>query len=175
MLLTNRTLPPWLPLLLLAACEPAEADDDDHGALVAEVSSDECASGLRWVGGDEESPRMHPGGDCIGCHAREGEGPRYLVAGTVHDLLTEANDCFGVEGATVEITDADGRQWSLPTNEAGNFFLPQSEGPVAMPFRAAVLMDGMRLEMAAPQTVGSCATCHTAEGAMGAPGRVLAP
>lgn len=176
----DRRRPPWLlllaPLLLPLACDAFEGEeDDDEAALVAEVSADECASGLRWVGGDEESPRMHPGGDCIGCHQDEGEGPDYLVAGTVHSLLGEADGCFGVEGAEVEITDADGRVWSLPTNEAGNFYLSANDGPLSPPYRAAVLMDGQRMEMAAPVSEGSCATCHTAQGLSGAPGRVVGP
>lgn len=162
-----------LPVALaLWACESDESDESDDG-LVVEVPEQECASGLRWVGGDEESPRMHPGGDCIGCHESRGEGPRYLVAGTVYELLDEPDDCFGIEGATVEITDDDGQVWSLPTNAAGNFYLPQSEGPLAFPYVAAVILDGRRVEMLSRQSSGRCATCHTATGRQGAFGRVV--
>ena len=166
-----------LLLCVAGACELEEVDDDggEHGELVAQVPGDECVSGLRWVGGDEESPRMHPGGDCIGCHASRGEGPRYLVAGTVFEQLGEPDDCFGIDGVTVEITDAEGRTWSLATNDAGNFFLPAGEGPLALPYRAAVVVDGARTEMATPQSEGSCATCHTAGGAGGAAGRIIVP
>lgn len=163
-------------LLLASACVIEEHDEEgEDGPLVAEVSSEQCNAGLRWVGGDEESTRMHPGGDCIGCHASRGEGPRYLVAGTVFEMLDEPDDCFGLEGVTVEITDAEGRTWSLPTNDAGNFFLAAQDGPVAMPYRAALVAEGVRAEMATPQSTGSCATCHTATGAQGAPGRIIAP
>lgn len=168
----------WSSCIVVAAgaCELEEDDDDgEHGGLVAQVPGDECVSGRKWVGGDEESTRMHPGGDCIGCHERSGEGPRYLVAGTVFEQLGEADDCFGLDGVTVEITDADGKEWTLTTNDAGNFYLPQSQGPLAMPYRAAVVMDGVRTEMATAQSEGSCATCHSATGAQGAPGRVIVP
>ena len=38
---------------------------------------------MKWTVGDRESPEMHPGRSCIDCHAK-GEGPRFLVAGTVY-------------------------------------------------------------------------------------------
>ena len=167
-----------LPSLLLAtwACEiGGEEQEQQQGGLVAQVSNDECASGLRWAGGDEESPRMYPGRECVGCHQQRGEGPSYLIAGTVYEMVHEADDCFGLDGVTVEITDANGSQWSLPTNDAGNFFLSESQGPVAFPYRAAVVMGGNRVEMVTPQSDGRCLTCHTSTGAMGAAGRIMAP
>ncbi len=174
----RRALPLLLlaaPFAALAACDPEIGDDDDEGPLVAEVSTQECVSGRKWVGGDEESARMHPGGDCMGCHDQSGEGPTYLVAGTVFDLLTEPTDCFGVDGVSVEITDASGNNWSLATNEAGNFYLPEDDGPLVPPYEAAVVMDGMRLAMVTPQSNGNCASCHTAAGSGGAPGRIIVP
>ncbi len=164
-----------LPVFALGACDSLEPDDDEGGAQVAEVSNQECVSGKKWVGGDEESPLMHPGGDCMGCHESRGEGPTYLVAGTVYELMAEPDECYGVDAVTVEIVDADGREWSLPTNDAGNFWLSEGDGPIALPYRAAVVSNGMRLEMATAQAQGNCASCHTAAGAQGAPGRVVAP
>jgi cytochrome c553 len=149
--------------------------EPDEGDLVAEVSTDECLSGRKWIGGDEESARMHPGGDCIGCHEREGEGPRYLVAGTVYESVAELDDCFGLAAALVEITDAEGREWSLRTNDAGNFFIEDHDGPLALPYTAKVVFDGMELAMATPQSDGACATCHTENGANQAAGRIFVP
>jgi len=169
------------PGLVSWGCDPGEREEQEGGeksegnGLVAEVPGQECISGLRWVGGDEESSRMHPGGDCIGCHTDRGEGPRYAVAGTIYEALDEPSDCFGFEGATVEITDADGKLFSMTANPAGNFYLSSGDGPLAMPYRAAVVMDGVRREMASPQSDGNCANCHTAQGDLGAPGRVLVP
>lgn len=166
-----------LPLFLVMACDEGGEPDDDggEGGRVAEVSVDECASGRKWVGGNEESSLMRPGGDCIGCHTREGEGPRFLVAGTVYETMDAANDCFGVADATVEVTDADGEVWSLSTNEAGNFWIGQSDGPLAMPYTAKVVLDGMELAMVTPQSEGSCASCHTDTGLNGAAGRIFTP
>ncbi|MEM7154754.1 MAG: hypothetical protein AAF799_18030 [Myxococcota bacterium] len=152
----------------------AGCDDDDGGPLVATVSNDECVSGRRWVGGNEGSPQMHPGGDCIACHATNG-GPEFLIAGTVYELFAEPNECFGFEGATVEIVDANGREISLPTNEAGNFYLAANDGPVAMPYRASVVVNGATRLMNTMQVNGSCSSCHTATGASGAPGRIVIP
>ena len=161
---------------LHGGCDLTEGDgDDQEGDLIASVSTSECVAGSKWTGGDEESALMHPGGDCIGCHAREEEGPRFLVAGTVHAFLDEADGCFGVPDATVEIVDAEGRSWSLPTNDAGNFHLSASEGPIAMPYRAAVIIGGVEQAMVSAQRDGSCASCHTAAGANGAAGRVIGP
>lgn len=172
---------PVVALALALGCD-AEDDDDDGGeddeggaGLVADVSTDECVSGRKWVGGNEESTLMRPGGDCIGCHAEEGEGPRYLVAGTVYQDVGEPDDCFGLAGATVEITDAEGSMWSLITNDAGNFWIDQDDGPVAFPFRAKVIHGDLELPMATEQSEGSCASCHTRTGENEAAGRIYIP
>lgn len=65
---------------------------------------------------------MHPGLECIGCHQREGEGPRFDIAGTVYPTAHEPDDCNGTgSGITVVITDSTGRQLSLQTTAVGNF------------------------------------------------------
>jgi hypothetical protein len=133
-----------------------------------------CLSGMKWTGGNSESPEMHPGGNCISCHA-SGEGPRFLVAATVYRKLDEPTDCYGVQGAVVELTDAKGRLVSLKTNRAGNFMLRARGQTIAMPFTAKVKFADQTAEMATPQSTGNCASCHTAQGANGAPGRILAP
>ena len=43
-----------------------------------------CKSGVKWTAGDQGSPEMHPGGDCIGCHTSHAEGPQLAIAGTVY-------------------------------------------------------------------------------------------
>lgn len=131
-----------------------------------------CASGEAWTGGDEESPLMHPGLDCIGCHADEGEGPAYTVAGTVMADAADPDDCFGVEGVTVRVTDADGVEHEVLTNAAGNFFLGE---PVMFPYTVVLEKDGATRAMVTPQSDGACASCHTETGENSAPGRVLAP
>jgi hypothetical protein len=137
------------------------------------VAKAEGPSGLRWVGGDSESPFMHPGLSCIGCHSR-GEGPRFSVAATVYTNYDEKDDWFGVEGVTVQVTDSGGRVAKLVTNKAGNFFAGRGVALTA-PFRILVLRNGKEGRMGSPAPMGDCAACHTARGENGAPGRIIAP
>jgi hypothetical protein len=146
---------------------------DDKDEDLEPVESEDCASGLMWVG-DEESPNMNPGESCIACHTAEDEGPIYSAAGTVYEELDEADDCFGVEGVEVEITDAGGSVFSMISNEAGNFFL-SSQQSIEVPYTAKVIYNGMERTMASSQTNTDCASCHTSSGSDGAPGRVQIP
>jgi hypothetical protein len=129
---------------------------------------------MRWTGGNEESPEMHPGLNCIDCHA-SGEGPSFVIAGTVYMELDEADDCYGVEGAEVQITDAQGQVITLTTNKAGNFFLRSGRYTLTMPIEAAVTYKGKTLPMMTTQSTGNCLLCHTAQGENGAPGRIIIP
>jgi hypothetical protein len=133
-----------------------------------------CLTGMKWTNGDEGSPDMHPGRSCIDCHA-SGEGPRFIVAGTVFRELNEPSDTYGVRGVVVQLTDAKDKVIRLTTNAAGNFMLRARGNPIALPFTAKVLFKGREAEMATPQSTGNCAACHTARGENGAPGRIVAP
>ncbi|HHH27278.1 MAG TPA: hypothetical protein ENK57_02865, partial [Polyangiaceae bacterium] len=137
------------------------------GDDVAEVSTDVCSSGLQWVGGDSESPEMHPGRDCIGCHTDRGEGPRFTSAGTVFLTYDEADDCFGVEGVDVSVTDSTGATLTMTTNAAGNFYF--EEESFVPPVTARVSYAGGSLEMTTAVPSANCASCHTVEGLNGAP------
>lgn len=60
----------------------------------------------------------------------------------------------------------------LAPNGVGNFFF---NGNLAKPYTAKVVSDvGERL-MVTPHQDGDCNKCHTADGAEGAPGRVVVP
>jgi hypothetical protein len=138
-----------------------------------------CTSGQRWTGGNAGSASMHPGGTCISCHTSgggedENEAPRFTIAGTVYPTVREPNDCNGVNGAGIQvvITDATGRVLTLPVNAVGNF---SSTTAVTRPFHAKVVRGGVERTMTATQTSGDCNTCHTQNGANGAPGRIVVP
>src|SRR5262249_20925916 len=124
----------WIAIVL-ACASCMEGEDEGGGGAVADSR---CASGLRWAGGNTESALMHPAADCIGCHA-SGEGPQFVIAGTVMAALDEPTDCYGVQGAVVTITDATSATIALMTNEAGNFFVATA---VAMPITASVEYQG---------------------------------
>jgi hypothetical protein len=117
---------------------------------------------------------MNPGTACIACHA-SGEGPLFVLAGTVYSSANEADNCGGAStGLTVVITDANGAVTNLTPNELGNFYLERAT--VALPFTAKVVnAAGMERAMAAAQMSGDCNSCHTQSGAQGAPGRIMAP
>ncbi|MBJ6764688.1 hypothetical protein JGU66_28300 [Myxococcaceae bacterium JPH2] len=137
------------------------------------MSTAECASGLKWTGGDSGSSEMHPGGDCIQCHSQKSDAPRFVVAGTVHAAAHEANDCAGVEGAQVVITDAKQKAYTLQTNAAGNFYLRAGDAQdFAFPFTARVTHGSVERAMSTPQNTGACGSCHTVAGTQGAPGRI---
>lgn len=133
-----------------------------------------CSTNRDWTEGDHGSPLMHPGGACIECHTTNGEGPKFALAGTVMAATDDDIDCNGAEGATVEIKGADGTVTTLTTNAAGNFYI-ESQKALSTPYTARILQGGKSRAMTAAQTVGDCNTCHTAEGANGAPGRILLP
>lgn len=133
-----------------------------------------CTSGRRWTGGDDGSELMHPGRACIACHTRsdDDDAPRFRIAGTVYPTGHEPNDCFGATSAVVEVTNANGGVLTLPINSAGNFFTTLA---VPFPIRVAVLANGKRRSMGASPPVGDCNSCHTQDGANGAPGRIVLP
>lgn len=147
--------------LPLAACNGGSAP----------VDTATCSSGSMWTGGNEESELMNPGQACIECHSQD-EGPRFTAAGTVMGASHDPDDCNGVEGVTVRLTDADGVVHEATTNAAGNFDFRDA---IAMPYTAEIESDAGVVAMSGAQNTGDCATCHTADGANGAPGRIVAP
>jgi hypothetical protein len=133
-----------------------------------------CTSQQTWTRGDRGSPLMHPGGTCITCHDANG-GPSFSIAGTVFPTAHEPDDCDGVTGTAtlqVVITDANNQTTTLTVNSAGNFY---SAAAIATPFSAKVVSGTRERAMTDTQTSGDCNSCHTVDGANGAPGRIMAP
>ena len=147
---------------------------DGNGAPLPEIAEpppqSTCEANARWLLGDVGSDRMHPGGDCIACHAREREGPTYRFAGTVMLGLHDQEDCNGLTSSAeasplrVVITGANGDEVSLPVNRVGNFFSTRN---ISLPYTARILntATGQTRFMLGPQTVGACNHCHTPNGA----------
>ncbi len=132
-----------------------------------------CTSGKTYNG--SEGPNMNPGRACITCHQKEEGKPIVQIGGTVYPSLLEPDMCLGVNGgATVQITDATGKVFSLPVGPTGNFSLRNAT--VAMPFKAKVIRaDGKERAMGAAQSTGDCNSCHAEQPKNGAPGRILLP
>ncbi len=112
---------------------------------------------------------MEPGFSCPTCH-----GSKFTIAGTVYPTAHEPLGCDGVNvtGASVTLTDAKKNKISLTPNGVGNFYSSQS---VAMPFTAVISYNGKTVAMTTPQTTADCNSCHTQDGANGAPGRIVLP
>jgi hypothetical protein len=150
-----------------AACTSAAG-----GAAASYATPTVCTSGKTWSGGNDGSSSMRPGGACLTCHAMRG-GPAYKIAGTVYPSAHEPDDCDGVPGGiTVVVTGGDGTTTSLPVNSVGNFY---SRGSPVAPFHVKVTNGTKERAMTAAVTAGDCNTCHTEQGANGAPGRIMAP
>ena len=181
--------------LALVGCSPGGDGATTGGASTGGESTDasagattgdgvQCSSQQYWTMGDFESPLMHPGGACLTCHnmAEPGEDiiGRLAIAGTVFPTLHEPDDCNGSSSEagpiTVEITTADNAVLSLPVNAAGNFLYDLEESPaITFPITAKVRRGDQENVMNTPQATGDCNSCHTEQGANGAPGRILAP
>jgi hypothetical protein len=137
-----------------------------------------CTSNTTWKGGNKESPLMHPGVACIQCHT-EKKGPRFAFAGTVFPTAHEPDDCNGANksdagtGAVVEVTDANGKVYTMKVNAVGNFY--SSAKGVAMPYTAVVRVGDSIREMTTPADTGDCNSCHTQDGTNDAPGRIVLP
>jgi mono/diheme cytochrome c family protein len=166
-----RFVSPAVPELVLAtffilgACNLGEPEAD----LVDGPVTDTCATGLYWTAGDVESELMRPGGDCIGCHTEEGEGPIYAAAGTVMSSRDEEDDCAGLFDVVVEVIDAEGNVHATRTNAAGNFWFDETL-EIPTPYTARVTTAAGTLEMTTEQTNTNCMFCHTAGGV---PGRIV--
>ena len=118
---------------------------------------------------------MNPGRSCVQCHADENDpvhAPLYTFAGTVMKAPNEDDDCRGAGGMTVIVTGADGAEWGMVGNSAGNFWL-DADVSVALPYTARIedAAGNVRHKLT-PVSDGDCASCHTRDGA---PGRLVPP
>jgi len=154
---------------------------NDGGAIIPPpgdggVAPTTCTSGVYWLLGDLGSGYMNPGKACRSCHQTRAASKLYQFMGTVYPALHEKDLCSSnASGVTVEILDGAGTvQASFTTNLDGNFY-GNASGAVRLPYTARVTRNGQVSAMNTPQVSGDCNACHTEQGAMGAPGRLLAP
>lgn len=138
----------------------------------------QCTSGKMYMGAGTKA-EMNPGRACITCHMSKGKATTVTLAGTVYITGHEPDLCLGGPAAggpaaTVEITDANKRVINLPVNASGNF-LYRDAMAIATPYTAVVKWNGKTRAMKNPQTNGDCNSCHSQNGANGAPGRIALP
>jgi hypothetical protein len=185
-------------LVLLSACSEGEiiGDTDAGGHGGGSGSSDAgllspttCASNSYWTMFTNGSPSMNPGYACRACHLGQnfqGQNPNkeskseraYFFIGTVFPSAHEKDLCNSPPpaGAKVEILNKDGTVGdTLLVNSVGNFFSSTVTTPVVLPYTARLVANGKTKSMATGQTSGDCNSCHTEQGASGAPGRIFWP
>lgn len=166
-----------MPRLLVGLCAGsallAFACSDE---LVETVPKDVCYSEMRWIGGKRGSPEMYPGEDCVGCHL-DNDGPQLALGGTLYpyvlgnpelETLQSGEHCFGIEGITVTIEDAEGQVFEVVTNRAGNFYVEGNPDDFAKGFN--VQISGFSIDengeptgqvgMLTNPLYGGCGRCH---------------
>jgi len=124
----------------------------------------------------DEGSSMRPGDTCINCHTTQGKctksSCKFSIAGTVYPTAHEPNNCIGIAGSTVVITDSNNVTVNLTVNSAGTF---TSSAALVAPFTVKVVNGSKTRAMSAKAPSGDCNSCHTATGAQNAPGRIMAP
>ena len=127
-----------------------------------------------------DGPTMRPGDDCLRCHGMDPGGPEtgpvrpatpWSLAGTIY-AAPDADPNAGIEGAEVQLTDANGFSFTLETNLVGNFYSAES---VAFPLTVCVSRGGATQCMQTPAPNGSCNYCHAIPPNGNAGGRITAP
>ncbi len=138
---------------LLAIAPPALAAMMVAAAFGGVISA--CSSG-------DEGPTMKPGENCLTHHS-------FSAAGTVFKSVSSGTG-DGLAGATVLITDSQGRKVSLTTNSAGNFY---TEDALSFPAEVTVT-SGANVQTMPAAPNGGCNSCHGQPPSNNAPGRVYA-
>jgi hypothetical protein len=133
-----------------ASTDAAATVAADGGKIIG-ADSGACINAVASPG----SGKHHPGEDCIGCH--DNQGPAFTIAGT---LFTGLATTTPVSGATVEVTDANGKVVKLTTYTNGNFFTTTT---VKFPLKVHATQCPANLPMVASVAQGSCNTggCHS--------------
>jgi hypothetical protein len=119
------------------------------------------------LGGEDPAvptgPLHRPGQPCVLCHSAGGPASSapFAIGGTIFE--TDSPDSNGATGVQVLFIDAASSQRRYDTNEAGNFFVPESDwSDLTFPFKVGLLSMGGK-QVAMNSTVnreGSCNFCH---------------
>ncbi|MBI3203700.1 MAG: hypothetical protein HYZ29_19330 [Myxococcales bacterium] len=107
----------------------------------------------------EEGEKHRAGFPCTHCHVSGGRAsPHFDLAGTVY---ADKDAARGLEGVTVRLFDASGRQQTKATNEVGTFFFEEGELELDFPLWVRIeLGDEVRSMQNPIFRERSCATCH---------------
>lgn len=188
------TFEAWVTGALVANCggDAGEADAGDGSTV--DASNPEPDGGLGPVIDDDpfatdpvgictsgvgstarRGATMQPGEACVTCHSMNPRLPKFTIAGTLYPTGHEVKGCVGHSAgdAIIRVMDASGKTIvDLTPNQVGTFI---SQDPMPAGFRVKVVTaNGERAMLGSPPN-GNCNSCHTPEGANGAPGRIRLP
>jgi hypothetical protein len=135
--------------------------------------------GCGQIDGLQGSPGMRPGKDCLQCHSVDGGSsfPTLSVAGTVF-RAPDAPPSAGLPEAEILVRDALGKELTLRSNGAGNFYTAEVLKP---PLRVAAQWGRVRMTMLESPPSGACNSCHQtpapvlASAFAAPPGRIFIP
>lgn len=89
--------------------------------------------------GVPRGPLHRAGQPCVTCHGPSGHAtPAFSFAGTIYQ--SAAADSPPAAGVKVVVTDANGTEGAITTNQAGNFYVRQTTWNPVFPLRVRVLM-----------------------------------
>jgi hypothetical protein len=113
--------------------------------------------------GDVPQGELHrPGQPCVLCHSDGGpaDKTKFAIAGTIFD--SNKSDGKGLSNVRVLFIDASSATREVTTNDAGNFFILQTEWPdLTFPFRTGIASGANTAKM--QSTINrepSCNFCH---------------
>ncbi len=106
-----------------------------------------------------EGPYHRAGAPCTWCHDKGSTAsPHFDIAGTVYE---RAESEQGLEGVVVRLFDKSGRQQTVTSNLAGNFFL--DDGALTLDFPLWVKLEYQDTTIAMQSPIfreRSCSACH---------------
>ena len=95
---------------------------------------------------------MNAGQACVSCHSSQ--SPTFKLGGTLYSAATGGS---AVSGATVTITDANGKVTTLVTGSSGNFY---TAATIAYPAKVSVSKCPNTVAMSSTISTGDCNSCH---------------
>jgi hypothetical protein len=134
------------------------ADLGTHGDLGGAAGGDmavACDSLQSTAGLSSPSGNHNAGQECQGCHAPGGGAPTFYLGGTLYNAVSGG---AAVAGATLNVTDANGKKVKIVSANNGNFWTTTT---LAFPIKVDASLCPATVPMVA--TVGgngACNNCH---------------
>jgi len=151
-----------------------------HTLLILASGAIACADpahdqAVQALGGEApgvpEGPLHRPGQPCVTCHGDSGPASgEFSLAGTVYALLLESEP---VPNVLVRIKDIRGTEFSVTTNQGGNFYIRREEWQPVYPLQASIRLGNLTKQMSTHiARAPSCADCHLHPPGRNSPGHI---